>query len=464
MSVKPLPADPVFPGLGVASDPEIMRGIFADYLRPLSGGTYRVTDCRLSRVCYRRGARCVLQYTLRLADSDTGHERIRWVTGVMYAKDRTRRKWEKVQASYTGGIPDDFSAFEPRAFVPHLEIVVEVFPYDRRLPTLPLVMVGPSPELERPLLARFGPDNWHTEAWNVEPVRCRAEPGATLRFTVQARNDTTGRTDERRFYAKVYRDEEGERTYRALQALQSRADEGGEKFTVGMPITYLSRLHTLLQEETPGTSLQDLLLRDEDTSAVVRKAARALVALHLDAAVTPQRHRLQDQVTALERTGRLLRWACPDLGADIEDTIGAVVAGLEEVPPAPTHRDLKLDHILLDGDRLALLDLDTFAEGDPILDAANVLAHLACMALRFPLLHDDRWRMAAEIFAGEYFAHVPRSWRSRLPLQYAGAVSSRRQLASLDARRCAGPKRSQTSLGKPATPQRARSGDGEFKS
>ena len=70
MSVKPLLADPVFPGLGVASDPEIMRGVFADYLRPLRGGTYRVTDCRLSRVRYRRGTRCVLQYSPRLADSD----------------------------------------------------------------------------------------------------------------------------------------------------------------------------------------------------------------------------------------------------------------------------------------------------------------------------------------------------------------------------------------------------------
>jgi hypothetical protein len=422
VSVKPLLADPAFPGLGVASDPEIMRGVFADYLRPLRVGTYRVTDCRLSRVRYRRGARCVLQYTLRLADSDTGHERIQWVTGVMYAKDRTRRKWEKLQASYRREVPEDSSAFEPFTFIPNLGILVEVFPYDRRLPTLPLAMAGPSPELERPLLASFGPGDWQTEAWKVEPIRYRAELGATLRFTVQARNDTTGCTDERRFYAKVYHDEGGERTYRALQALQSGAGEDNEKFTVGTPIAYLSRLRTLLQEETPGTSLQDLLLREEDTSAVVRKAARALAALHLADVATPQRHPLPNEVAALERTGRLLRWACPDLGAGIEDTIGAVVAGLEEVPPAPTPRDLKLDHILLDGDRLALLDLDTFAEADPILDAANVLAHLACMPLRFPLLHDDRWRMAAEIFAGEYFAHVPRTWRNRLPLQYAGAV------------------------------------------
>ena len=145
MSVKPLLADPAFPGLVVASDPETMRGVFADYLRPLRGGTFRVTDCRLSRVRYRRGARCVLQYTLRLADSDTGRERTQWVTGVMYAKDRIRRKWEKLQASYRREIPNDSSAFEPFTFIPDLGMLVEVFSYDRRLPTLPLVMAGPPP-------------------------------------------------------------------------------------------------------------------------------------------------------------------------------------------------------------------------------------------------------------------------------------------------------------------------------
>ena len=71
---------------------------------------------------------------------------------------------------------------------------------------------------------------------------------------MQARDDTVGRTDERRFYAKVYRDEGGERTYRALKALRSRADEDNEKFTVAAPIAYLSELRVLLQEETLGTS------------------------------------------------------------------------------------------------------------------------------------------------------------------------------------------------------------------
>jgi streptomycin 6-kinase len=422
VSVKPLLADPVFPGLGVAIDPELMRGVFANYLRPLRGGTYRVTDCRLFRVRYRRGTGCVLQYTLRLADSDTGDERIQWVTGVMYAKDRTRRVWEKLQASYRREVPDGSSAFEPFTFIADLGMLMEVFPYDRRLPTLTLVMAGPPPELEHPLLASFGPGDWQTEAWKVELIRYRAELAATLRFTVQARDDTVGRTDARRFYAKVYRDEGGERTYRALQALRSRADEDNEKFTVAAPIAYLSELKVLLQEETLGTSLQEMIVQEGDASPAVRKAAEALAALHLEHIPTPQRHPLPNEVAALERTGTILRWACPHLGAEIEETVGAVVASLEEVPPVPTHRDLKLDHILLDGDRLSLVDLDNFAEADPVLDVANVLAHLKSMPFRFPLTLEDSWSTAAQVFAEEYFSHVPRSWRRRLPIHYAGAV------------------------------------------
>jgi hypothetical protein len=36
--------------------------------------------------------------------------------------------------------------------------------------------------------------------------------------------------------------------------------------------------------------------------------------------------------------------------------------------------------------------------------------------------HPDRGRMAAEMFAGEYFAYIPSTRRSTLPLQYAGPV------------------------------------------
>jgi phosphotransferase family enzyme len=98
-----------------------------------------------------------------------------------------------------------------------------------------------------------------------------------------------------------------------------------------------------------------------------------------------------------------------------------VAKDLEDVPPGPTHRDLKPDHILLDGDRLALIDLDWFTGADPVLDAAALLVTISSMPFRFPVPH-DRVRTAARALAEEYFIHVPRAWRRRFPLHYAGAA------------------------------------------
>ena len=69
-----------------------------------------------------------------------------------------------------------------------------------------------------------------------------------------------------------------------------------------------------------------------------------------------------------------------------------------------------------------VVDLDSFAEADPVLDVANVLAHLKSTPFRFPLTLEDSWSTAAQAFAEEYFFHVPRTWRRRLPIHYAGAV------------------------------------------
>ena len=423
MRVKLPLADPSFPQLQVAGDPESMRVVFQKHLRPVNNKAYQIRDCRLSRIRYRRGARCVLQYTLRLVEADTGCERIQWVTGVMYAEDKTRRKWERLRISYPKDISEIISTFEPFSFIPDLGMLVQVFPYDRRLPTLPLLMAEPLPELESPLLARFGPGNWTSEVWNVEPVRYRAELGAALRLTVQGQDDATSRRIERRFYAKVYRDEgKGQQTHQALRALWKEARANGEGFTVARPLAYLSGLRTLLQEEAPGTPLEEILLGDRDATAAVRRVAQALAAFNQgDAPATTRPHFLADQVAVLERARRLLGWACPHLRDEVESIIEGVLAGLQEVPLGPTHRDLKPDHIFVDGERTIFIDLDSLAKADPVLDPAYLLARLGAMPALFPIPR-QRARAAAWEFAEEYFAQVPGAWQERLPFHYAGAL------------------------------------------
>jgi hypothetical protein len=405
-----------------------MREVFQRHLWPPGENAYLVRECLISGIRYRRGKRCLLQYTLRLEEPATGRERDQWVTGTMYPGDRTRRRWEKLRQTKPAREvtkTEMLGAASPAlSYLADPEMLVQVFPYDHQLEALPLLIVGPTPELEPVLLAAFGEGEWRTEAWDTEPVQYQPESKATLRFTVRARDATSGRSEERRFYAQVYPNEvRAEQTHRVLRALWDKAGgEGDTDFIGARPIAYLSGHRTLLQEEVPGTPLLDLLLhREHEAVPAIRRAARALASLHLGHVDTPRRHSLRDEVADLEGSGEILKWACPHLRPDIENVIDAVVARLQEVPPAPTHLDFAFDHIMVEGDRLALIDLDSLAEADPVLDVAIVLSHLTNYSL-MSALHRDRAREAARVFVEEYFACVPEAWHARLPLLYADSV------------------------------------------
>jgi len=415
-------------------DPELMREVFQRHLQPLEGETYQIRECQISYSHHRKALRYLVHYDLRLAEPDTGREWSQLVTGVIYTKGRTQHKWEKLRRSGLGlGSADASTPFAPFSYIPDLEMLVQVFPYDHLLPALPRLVAGPPPELEPLSLARFGPGEWRAEAWKVEPIRYRVGQRATLRLTVRARDAATGRVQERRFYAKAYlKEENGEQIYRIYRELWEKASARSSGFTVGRPIAYLSDLRTLVQEEAPGTSLEDILRREEEEAIpAVRRVARALAALHLDDVVVPQRSHLRDEVDSLEKAGKLLQSACPHLGPRIEEIVGAVVAGLEEVPLAPIHRDLKPGHFILDGDSVALIDLDRFTMADPMLDVANLLDNLVRVPPHSPRDHS---RPVAGAFIEEYFAHVPEAWHARLPLHYAG-ILLRKAASSLRHRR-----------------------------
>jgi hypothetical protein len=423
VSVGSFAADPAFPQLGVATDPALMKQTFRTYLRPVGGKVYDIEDCRLTRFRYRQDSRCFLLYTLRLVEPDTDRERDVQVTGLLYAeKDKAEQVWRKLKATDPQQeIPDGWLTFEPVSFVPELDMLVQVFPYNHRLPALPVLAAGPPPELEPVLLGRFGPGDWRVQAWNIEPVRYR-DQGAVLRYTAKGRDAATGTRREKSFYAKVYRYKKVEQTHQTLRALWSQAGANGEAFTVVRPLAYLSDLRALILEEAPGTPLDEILLGDGDTTGAVRRVARALAAFNQgDAPATTQRYLLADHAAYLERASRVLGRGCPHLRPEVESIIEGVLAGLEEVPLMPTHRDLKADHIFLDGERTTFIDLDMFAKADPVLDPARLLTRLAMPAPLFPIPR-ERARAAAWEFAEEYFAHVPGAWHDRLPFHYAGTL------------------------------------------
>src|SRR5437870_1345724 len=155
-------------------------------------------------------------------------------------------------------------------------MLVEIFPYDRRLRNLGPVLCGALSDIEPLLLARLGPGQWRAEERNIEPTRYRTELGAALKCTMQARDALTARNETLRCYLKVYRDQRGEETFQLLRSLSEKAANGQKLYSVVGPITYLSELRTLVLEEAPGTSLQQLLLHRRDAAPALSAVARAV--------------------------------------------------------------------------------------------------------------------------------------------------------------------------------------------
>lgn len=425
MDHEAFPALQGLPQLKIASNAEAMRDLFGRHLRPGAGGAYHIEDCILTRIRrYRQEARCVLQYNLRLVNSETGDERTEWLKGVIYSDDGAEPLGPQFKAFVPSqDVPEASPLFAPVSFIPELRMVVQVFPHDQQLPALPLLTGRPPAEVESLLLGEFGPGKWRTESWNIEPKGYRAGVAAVLRYRVRARDASSGRRKEKHFYLKLYCDQKGEQIYELARVLWDKGNIGGDHFTVGRPIAYLSDLRVLVQEEAPGISFQRVFLdgQGREVDSAARRVARALAALHLDQIHTGQRRLLQDRVANLKKVARLLQWACPDLKEDVASIVRTAASRSEEIPLGPTHLDLKTDHILLDNERISLLDLDSFALADQVFDVAYILAQMFGKRSLFLGPHDGL-QSAARAFAEEYFNHVPGAWRSRLAHNYASAA------------------------------------------
>jgi len=420
------PEDPDVPQLSAAANRLFMLETFRHHLKVVSGKDVLIEDCVPFRFrCRQHGSRHVLQYTLRVTEPTTGRRWDQWVTGLLYVdREKASRRLENMKAQvHDMKIPQSSLTFDPIAFIPSLHMVVEVFPYDRKLQSLGRVVGGAVEGLDPLLLGRLGLGDWRVEKRTIEPTRYRTEFGAAFRYVIRAHDSLSERSQDVRCYLKVYgnRNEGGAETFRILQSL-SEIRQGGEAgYSVVKPISYLSELSTVAIEEAPGMSLTQILLTDPDPSDELKQVARAVAAFNQDTLPLMRRHLLADQLASVERASALVKWACPQLRDVVQRIYHAVAEGMEEGRPAPMHGDLKQDHIFLSDGRVTFIDLDRAALADPLLDPAQLFAYIKGN-VGLDSISMTRTEAAGATFVEEYFRHVPESWKRFFPLHCAAAL------------------------------------------
>jgi Ser/Thr protein kinase RdoA (MazF antagonist) len=202
----------------------------------------------------------------------------------------------------------------------------------------------------------------------------RHKPGrrCTLRYDLVV----GGRPE--RLYGKTYASKRGSRVHRAAQAI-SEAHACGPAVGLPAPVAHLPKLKLLLQRAVEGAPVRGALLGGD--TALAARIAEALCALHVSGVELDRRHGLGDELAALrarvEATALLQTRATLAL---VEAAAGEPVNWRWR----PVHRDFYDGQVLMNGDRLAILDFDDAAMSEPAVDVANFLAHLRLLRLEQP--------------------------------------------------------------------------------
>ncbi len=185
---------------------------------------------------------------------------------------------------------------------------------------------------------------------------------------------------------KIRRRRSGKSGYRLLSSLWDAgfAADAADRIVVPEPIGVVPEFRMWLQRKATGRVATELLAAP-GADALARRIAEAAHKLHQAAVPSERRHTMADELRILheclphvaqaqprwqERITRLLN-ACDRIGRATPESASRWI-----------HRDFYGDQVIVDGERLCLIDFDQYCEGDPAVDIGNFLGHITEYSLR----------------------------------------------------------------------------------
>ncbi len=212
----------------------------------------------------------------------------------------------------------------------------------------------------------------------IEVIRHKPGRRAILRYTV--REDGGGTRD---LYAKTFASERGPRVFATAQMI-ANAQAFGPDVQVPEPITYKPELKLVVQGSVPGQPIETALLAGNRDLAV--RIATAFHCLHASGLDLGRRHDLEKELSALPGRVEDVGAIEPGLLPLASELLTAVRHRVQEREESwrwrPIHRDAYHEQVLVDGNRLSILDLDDAAMSEPAIDIANFVAHLQLLGIQ----------------------------------------------------------------------------------
>lgn len=152
-----------------------------------------------------------------------------------------------------------------------------------------------------------------------------------------------------------------------------------------------------------------------------RQLASVLASWHTAGEPLQNRYAKEEFDAVLERSVRVLANAVPDCSLRLERLVQRIGQRMKHGFNRPVHLDLKPEHIFFHGDRITLIDIESAADADPMLDIAILYARLRHARTLYGLPDSASLLFALQLMRA-YHQRVPSNWWRNFSVCYAWAL------------------------------------------
>ncbi len=343
MTLRP---DPKLRHLDMAWSSCRMAEFFNRNVLPAMNDSRHVVEAHLERATYSPGKECFVAYTLQFENAP--EEAARCV--VTFAN--STKLQEAAARHYQAGQ-------KPAVFLPEYSCLVEFFPCDWKLPFLARALDP------REMAQVFGDSNRPPE---IKVLAYYAHRRSILHYRV-------GSTE---MLGKLYTPGPlVESVRQVMKDVHLRGTTRG--LLTPKPLAVVSEL--LLMEWLPGVPVNRVIEQEgpEQVKAAIQLAAEALSKLHRLQVGSESLRSLESDWERHGQRADKLDLVAPELAGRVEalrEQIKSCLPQFDSHPQVFLHGDYKTSQLLIDGDRIGVVDFDRAGFGDPAIDVGNFMADL----------------------------------------------------------------------------------------
>ncbi|MFQ5600770.1 MAG: phosphotransferase family protein, partial [Candidatus Krumholzibacteriia bacterium] len=397
-----VPRDDLLPGLGTLLDAQQVARILEQHA---NGSFGQIESCRVFYVRYKPGTNCLIAISVRRVEESAGSASEVLLCAKCYTESdyvNAARKLDVHRWVERAGI-------RPVIPLPELRSILYVFPNDSELAGLRLVA---HPKRIQRILYESVP-SYPQHVWRISDRRLRAttvrykpEKRAVLRIDTRATHRSSGQHERLCVYMRTYSDDRGRAIHALMHELHAQFQQRPGP-VLPRPFVYLADQRCLFMEGLEGDPMLELLDGSIGEDCVTR-VATDLVALHRCGAASVPGRSAADLLQDARATESTLVQVAPELRDDVQEILRILDTRRPDSRRAAegfVHGDFHHGQVLVQSDRVAILDFDRSYVGDPLADVGNFCAHLRVLQAQKRIADAGG---LSEAFVGAYAAATGR--------------------------------------------------------